>query len=245
MAVAKQIPPRGASDAGARGTFEQLARAQMDAIYNMALRLTRNPQEAEDLVQETLLRAYRFFDKYEQGSNFRAWMFRILKNSFINRYRKDHRAPDTVDFAAIEENLERWIEPGPASSTAPSDPEQILLRAAVDAEIEEAVQTLPPDYRMVFLMAIQEEMSYKEIAAALSIPIGTVMSRLHRARRLMQARLMDYGRRHGLTQASPADPSHAPGTAQSGEDASGEPPAREGGDGVVDISRYRRKGEAP
>ncbi len=203
---------------GASGSYEQLARTHMRALYNMALRLTRNPQEAEDLVQDTLLRAYRFFNRYEQGTNFRAWIFKILKNAFINRYRKEQQSPETVDFAVIEDGLERLVEKSQAPGSAPSTPEQQLLEGVVDEEIEEALRSLPDEYRMVFLMAIQQEMSYKEIAAALDIPIGTVMSRLHRARRQMQGRLMEYGKRRGLT--------------------GGEPGAK---DDVVDINRYRRK----
>ena len=210
--------------AGARGTFEQLARQHMSALYNMALRLTRNPSEAEDLVQDTLLRAYRFFNRYEQGSNFKAWIFKILKNSFINRYRKDQQIPETVDFSAIEEGLERLVDESYREG-APPDPEQAFLSGVVDHEIEEALASLPEEYRMVFLMAVQQEMSYKEIAAALSIPIGTVMSRLHRARRLMQTRLVEYGRRRGLTGPG--------GDAPGGKD-----------DSVVDIGRYRRKGDS-
>jgi len=211
---------------GARGTFEQLAKSHMSALYNMALRLTRNPSEAEDLVQDTLLRAYRFFNRYEQGSNFKAWVFKILKNSFINRYRKDQQIPETVDFSAIEEGLERLVDESYREGGAPADPEQVFLSGVVDHEIEEALQSLPEEYRMVFLMAVQQEMSYKEIAAALSIPIGTVMSRLHRARRLMQARLTEYGRRRRLTGPESGPSAGAP----------------EGG--VVDINRYRRKGDS-
>src|SRR5262249_10891332 len=154
--------------------------------------LTRQPQEAEDLVQETLLRAYRFFDKFERGTNFKAWVFRILKNAFINRYRKEQREPDVVDFSSIEEGLERLGDDmSPGAPEAPSDREQTLLKGTLDSEIETAIGELPAEYRMVLLMSVVEEMSYKEIASALSIPIGTVMSRLHRARRQLQARLQD------------------------------------------------------
>ncbi|HKY31941.1 MAG TPA: sigma-70 family RNA polymerase sigma factor [Candidatus Polarisedimenticolia bacterium] len=207
---------------GIRGTFEQLARSHMRPLYTMAVRLTHNPQEAEDLVQETLLRAYRFFDKYEQGSNFKAWLFKILKNSFINRYRKGQQQPETVDFGAIEDGLESLVDVSAQGGQPPSpDPEKSFFDGVVDSEIEDALAGLPPEYRMVFLMAVQEEMSYKEIAAALSIPIGTVMSRLHRARRLMQARLLEYARRRGLVDPT-AEPSRPPD--------------------VVDIGRFRRKG---
>ena len=198
-------------------SFEMLAQEHLHPLYSMAVRLTRQPQEAEDLVQETLLRAYRFFDKYERGTNFKAWIFKILKNVFINRYRKTQTEPDTVEFGAIEEGLESLVDNvSPGTQPAPVDPESILMRGVVDGEIEGALDELPPEYRMVLLMAVVEEMSYKEIAAALSIPIGTVMSRLHRARRLLQGRLVDYGRSRGLI------------------------PGRRDSSPVADISRFRR-----
>jgi RNA polymerase sigma-70 factor (ECF subfamily) len=197
--------------------FEKLAEENLHPLYSMAVRLTRQPQEAEDLVQETLLRAYRFFDKYERGTNFKAWIFKILKNAFINRYRKAQTEPATVDFGAIEEGLETLVDGvSPGTQAAPSDPESILMQGAVDGEIEGALDELPPEYRMVLLMAVVEEMSYKEIAAALSIPIGTVMSRLHRARRLLQGRLVEYGHRRGLISGRRESPP------------------------VVDISQFRR-----
>ncbi len=184
---------------GASGEFERLALDQMSPLYSMAVRLTRRPSEAEDLVQETLLRAYRFYDKYEQGTNFKAWLFRIMKNAFINRYRKSVREPETVEFSAIEDGLERIVDTSfRGTREAGSDPERVFMDGVVDGEIEAVIATLPEEYRMVFLMAVVEEMSYKEIAAALSCPIGTVMSRLHRARRLMQSGLMEFARKRGL-----------------------------------------------
>jgi len=206
-----------------REDFERLALAHMSPLYNMAVRLTRRPAEAEDLVQETLLRAYRFFDKYEQGTNFKAWLFRILRNAFINRYRKSTREPDTVEFGAIEEGLERIVDSSfRGTRAAGTDPEQVFMDGVVDSEIESVLAELPDEYRMVLVMAVVEEMSYKEIAAALSCPIGTVMSRLHRARRLMQAGLLEYARKRGLV---------PPGGATTGEP----------GADVVDIKRFRGK----
>ena len=201
--------------------FEELTRAHLNPLYSMAMRLTRHAQEAEDLVQETLLRAYRFFDKYEQGSNFKAWLFKILKNAFINRYRKVQREADSIDFATIEVGLERLVDTNfrGGSPTFP-DPETVFMEGAVDAEIEQALQSLPPEYRMVLIMAVVEEMSYKEIAAALSCPIGTVMSRLHRARRLMQSKLLEYARKRGIVERDSEQP--------------GDPD-------VIDIARFRGK----
>jgi RNA polymerase sigma-70 factor (ECF subfamily) len=187
------------------------------------VRLTRNPQEAEDLVQDTLLRAYRFFDRYQPGSNFKAWLFKILKNSFINRYRKAQREANTVDFGAIEDGLERLVEVNfRADRSGWSDPEQLFMKGVVDSEIQSALEHLPPEYRMVLILAVIEEMSYKEIAAVLECPIGTVMSRLHRARRLMQTRLLGYARRRGLV--SPP------------EDGAVNDQGR-----VIDIGRFRQK----
>ncbi len=183
--------------ASSREEFEGLAEGHLRPLYSMALRMTRRPEEAEDLVQETLLRAYRFFDTFEKGTNFKAWLFRILRNAFINRYRKSRREGDTVDFGAIEGSLERLVDAA-AGAPAHADPEQIFMRGVVDGEIASALDALPEEYRMVLIMAVVEEMSYKEIAAALDCPIGTVMSRLHRARRMMQSQLIDYGRRRGL-----------------------------------------------
>lgn len=206
------------SKAQTREHFEQLARAQMGPLYSMAMRLTRQPQEAEDLVQETLLRAYRFFDKFEQGSNFKAWLFKILKNSFINRYRKAMSQPDTVDFGAIEEGLEHLVDTTfRGGAVGSKDPERSFMDGLVDGEIEAALAELPEEYRMVLLMSVVEEMTYQEIASALSCPIGTVMSRLHRARRQMQAKLSGFASRRGLLDAAKGD--------------------------IVDIAKFRRTGK--
>lgn len=171
------------------------------ALYGFALRFTRNQEEAEDLAQETLLRAYRFFGSYERGTNIRAWLFKILRNLFINRYRKSQREPDAVSYGDSEASLDLLLrepaEGGPASAT----PEQVLQAGQVDGEIERALDELPEEYRSVLLLSSLGELSYKEIASTLSVPIGTVMSRLHRARRMLQASLMDYALDRGLVKA--------------------------------------------
>ncbi len=181
--------------------FEEQVRTHLHSLYNMAMRLERRPQEAEDLVQETLLRAFRFFDRYEQGSNFKAWLFKILKNCFINRYRKNQKEPDTLDIEQVGGGLDRLAAPDQGAwGSWSADPEKIMMEGVLDEEIELAIRRLPPEYRMVLIMAVIEEMSYKEIAHAMSSPIGTVMSRLHRARRMVQGNLLEYARQRGLVE---------------------------------------------
>jgi RNA polymerase sigma-70 factor (ECF subfamily) len=189
-----------------KSEFEKVALPQLDSLYNLAFRMSRNEKDAEDLVQETYLRAFRFFDRYEPGTNIKAWLFRILKNSFINRYRSRQRDPETVDFGKIEESYETVLDDG--YRRASRNPEEFLVDSLVGEEVERAFSTLPTEYREVVVLALMEEMSYKEIARALEIPIGTVMSRLHRGRRILQKKLAE----HAL--ASPGSPG---GGAPSGE----------------------------
>ena len=181
-----------------KSEFEDVALPFMDALFNLALNLTRNRKDAEDLVQEAYLRAYRFFDSYKPGTHIKAWLFRILRNTFINRYRAQKARPEEVDFGKIEATYERTIEEVFLRDHAPPSPEDVVLEGVLDAEVDQALAQLPEEYRTVVLMALLEEMSYKEIAAALSIPIGTVMSRLHRGRKILQASLLDYARDRGI-----------------------------------------------
>jgi RNA polymerase sigma-70 factor (ECF subfamily) len=178
--------------------FEEVALPHLDALFNLALNLTRNRKDAEDLVQETFLRAYRFFDTYRKGTHIKAWLFRILRNTFINRYRARKARPEEVEFGAIEATYEQTIEQTFIRDRTPPSPEAIVLEGVLDEEIEQAMASLPEEYRTVVLMALLEEMSYKDIAAALSIPLGTVMSRLHRGRKMLQAALMEFARRKGI-----------------------------------------------
>jgi len=175
-----------------------VALPHLDALYNLALRLTRNPGDAEDLVQDAYLRAFRFFDSYRAGTHIKAWLFRILRNTFINRYRAARVRPREVDFAKVEAIYERTVEEQFLGRTRPRDPERILMEAVLDGEIEQAIAALPEEYRSVVILALVEEMSYREIASALSIPLGTVMSRLHRGRKLLQASLLEFAGRKGI-----------------------------------------------
>ncbi len=183
--------------------FEQAAMPYIDALYNTAYRMTRNAQDAEDLVQETYLKAYRAFDRFEAGTNLKAWLFKILKNSFINEYRRRQHVPPQSDFADIEESFENQVSEE-ASGRMPS-PEQDLLEKVLDEDVQRAIDELPEDYRMVVLLADLEGFSYKEISDILEIPVGTVMSRLYRGRRLLERVMLQYAREHGyLRQGQPA-----------------------------------------
>ena len=183
-------------DEDRREEFETGVTPHLDSLFNLALKMTRNRKDAEDLLQDTLLRAFRFFGSFEPGTNLKAWLFRILKNSFINRYRKGQREPATVDFAKIEETFETLFEEAFRRTTR--NPEEILVGSTLHEEVATALDELPDEYRMVVILALMEDLSYKEIAQAVGIPLGTVMSRLHRGRRLLQARLGEYAARRGI-----------------------------------------------
>lgn len=171
--------------------------AQLDSLYRTALRLTRNPQEAEDLVQETMLKAFRFSSQYQPGTNLRAWLFRILNTSAINRYRKQSAHPTPASLPEGEEfylyNHIRDLS-GQELTTAAEDE---VLSHYLDEDVFNALNDLPHNFRMPVILADIEGMSYKEIAEALQIPIGTVMSRISRARRQLQQSLWGYAREKG------------------------------------------------
>jgi len=177
--------------------FEREALPHMDALFRLALRLTRNRAEAEDLVQEAYLRAFRFHDRYEPGTQIRAWLFRILRNTFVNRYRATKARPDEVEFDKVEAVYDRVVDAAFGGGEAPT-PEEIVLNDLVDPEIDEAIAALPEEYRTVVVLALVEDLAYREIADVLAIPVGTVMSRLHRGRKLLQARLIDLAARRGI-----------------------------------------------
>jgi RNA polymerase sigma-70 factor (ECF subfamily) len=178
--------------------FEEVALPHMDALFNLALNLTRNRKDAEDLVQEAYLRAFRFFDSYRSGTQIKAWLFRILRNAFINRYRAAKIRPDEVDFAKIEAVYERAVEDHYLGARRMRSPEEAVLDGVLDEQVQNAIDRLPEEYRTVVVLALVEDMSYKEISAALSIPLGTVMSRLHRGRKALQAALLEYAGRKGI-----------------------------------------------
>ena len=181
----------------AEDAFESQALSYIDALYRTALRMTRSEADAEDLVQETYIRALRFRGQFTPGTNLKAWLFRILTNTFINSYRKRARQPQTAELGDVDEFslYQRMSEDG--SGTSPSDPEREFLDGIVSSEVKEALAELPEKFRTTVLLDV-EGFSYKEIAEMIGVPIGTVMSRLHRGRKFLQKRLYDVARERGI-----------------------------------------------
>lgn len=170
-----------------RTEFEREAMPHLDALYATALRLTRRPEDAEDLVQDAVLKAFRFYDRFEVGTNFKAWLLKILTNTFINRYRRGQLERGTLEGASAIP-----IGDGVMSREAMRgllEPVDDAQRKLLAAEIQAALETLSEEHRVIVLLADVEELSYKEIADIVGVPIGTVMSRLHRARKTLQSRL--------------------------------------------------------
>ncbi|HLP29141.1 MAG TPA: sigma-70 family RNA polymerase sigma factor, partial [Candidatus Didemnitutus sp.] len=176
------------------------------ALYTFAVRLTRDPDDASDLVQETFLKAFRFFDKFERGTNCKAWLFRILKNSYINRFRKTSKAPDTVEYDVVEEFYETIRD----STVETSVLEEQLFSQALDDEVSGAIDALPEEFRTVIILCDIEGFTYEEIAEFIDCPIGTVRSRLHRARKILAGQLANYAKSRGFTVES--DGLHTPGS---------------------------------
>ena len=169
-----------------RDLFEQQAMPHLDSLYTAALHLTRNPSDAKDLVQDTVLRAYRFFHQFTPGTNCRAWLLTILYNSFRNDYRRASREKTSV----APENLERELETRALQSDSPQqNPESILFDKLLDGEVQDALDTLPEEFRSAILLVDIEELNYQEAARALDVPVGTVRSRLSRGRAMMREAL--------------------------------------------------------
>jgi RNA polymerase sigma-70 factor (ECF subfamily) len=177
-----------------REAFEALALEHFDALYNMAVRLTRNPGEAQDLVQETYLKAYRFFHRFEPGTNIKAWLFTILRNTYINAYRKTLRQHQQVDFDQV---APFYIDPAEPAEWTDHGSTEGMLRHLVHDDVRRALEALPDEYRLVVLLADLEDFAYKEIAEIVGCPVGTVMSRLFRGRRLLRKSLAEFARKSG------------------------------------------------
>jgi RNA polymerase sigma-70 factor (ECF subfamily) len=178
--------------------FAELAMPYMSALYSAALRMTRNPSDAEDLVQETYLRAYRGFGGFKEGTNLKAWLYKILTNTFINTYRARKRRPEQVELDDVEDFYLFRRLGGLEAAEAARSPEVEVLEAIPDEVVKQALEDLPEQFRMAVLLADIEGFSYKEIAEIMDVPIGTVMSRLHRGRKQLQKRLWNLAEERGL-----------------------------------------------
>jgi RNA polymerase sigma-70 factor, ECF subfamily len=190
--------------------FAELAMPYMSALYSAALRMTRNPADAEDLVQETYLRAYRGFGGFREGTNLKAWLYKILTNTFINTYRAKKRRPDEVDLDDSTEDFFLFRRLGGLEAAdANRTPETEVLDSIPDEVVKEALEALPEQFRMAVLLADVEGFSYKEIAEIMDVPIGTVMSRLHRGRKALQKSLWEFAGERGL-RPDPVEPEPAP-----------------------------------
>jgi RNA polymerase sigma-70 factor (ECF subfamily) len=207
--------------------FEREALVHLDALFGVGLRLTRNERDAEDLVQDTLLKAYTHFDKYEAGTNCKAWLFKILTNTFINRYRKQSKEKvflvDDGDYRPISE---RVLAPPLNPLEDGAKDEADWYHKLFSDKVKEALEEIPTDFRMVVLLADLYDFSYKETAEIVGCPIGTVMSRLYRGRRLLAARLVEHALATGAI-------SHDPRVETIGEDGEVE--------NVIEFQRRRRK----
>jgi len=181
---------------GGRDEFEALALEHMDALYGAALRLTRSPKDAEDLVQDTYLKAFRFFDGFERGTNMKAWLFKIQTNTFINKYRRKVKEREVAEAPAEEILLDRFVST--EAYVAMKEPEADFFGKLLSDEVIEALEQVPVDFRMVVILADIQGFSYKEIAEIVDCPVGTVMSRLFRGRRVLQKALYDYAVREGI-----------------------------------------------
>jgi RNA polymerase sigma-70 factor (ECF subfamily) len=201
--------------------FEREVMPHLPALYGVALRMSKNEGDAEDMVQETVLRAYRFFDSFEAGTNCKAWLFRILTNVFCNRYREREREQEILGEAeSSEANLGQFV------GVAPRDAESALLGRMLSRDVERALAAVPSEFRLAVILADLEDFSYKEIAEIMECPAGTVMSRLYRGRKILQKLLYDYAVEQGILRDGQARPA-----------AAAEP-------GTLDLDAYRRKKSA-
>ena len=171
-----------------------------DQLFKSALRMTRSVDDAEDLVQETYLKAFRSYDSFSEGTNLKAWLFRIMKNTFINIYRRKKVQPYQVNLDDVREGLESTL-----SERIPvGNPEEKYLSTEMDNEVRQAILSMPHDYKMVVLLTDLAGFSYKEAAEILEIPVGTVMSRLYRGRRMLERALLSFGKRYNYLHVVPA-----------------------------------------
>ncbi len=181
--------------------FAEDTEQYMGSLYSAALRMTRNRADAEDLVQETYLKAYRAYGSFKAGTNLKAWLYRILTNTFINAYRSKRRHPDETELEEVEDFYLYRRLGGLEAAAAGRSAEDEVLESFTDEDVKQAIESLPENFRITVLLSDVEGLSYKEIAEITGVPIGTVMSRLHRGRRALQKALHEFGKEHGLVTA--------------------------------------------
>lgn len=214
-----------------RRDFEETALPHLGSLFGAAFRLTRNARDAEDLVQDVMLRAYRFWDGFEPDSNCKAWLFKILTNTFINQYQKSKRHREVLSAAMNEQEATDGVLVH-EGALAQRDPEGILLDQSLSEDVARALAALPADFRLAVVLCDVEGFSYKEIADIMDCPVGTVMSRLHRGRRLLRQSLRDFALAHGFVRPGANDAAPA-------GSASGEGPHGDGAD-MIQLDDYRR-----
>ncbi len=180
-----------------QASFAEAAMPLMDQLYSAALRMTRNAADAEDLVQETYMKAYRGYERFNEGTNLKAWMYRILTNSYINRYRAKQRRPDESDIADVED-MYLYRRLGGEHSDMGTSAEESFLNSVTDDAVKAAIEAIPENFRIAVLLADVEGFAYKEIAEILDVPIGTVMSRIHRGRKALEKQLHDFASERNL-----------------------------------------------
>lgn len=183
--------------------FELDMLAHLDSLYGVAARMTRGGAEAEDLVQDTLLKAMKAREQFQPGTNLKAWLLRILTNTFINKYRRGGLERDVLEGPDAEALTDGWVSA--SAMRALRDPEASALTPLVEAEVQRALDALPEEFRLAVVLSDVEELSYKEIAEAMGCPVGTVMSRLHRGRKLLQKSLREHAESIGIVPAEPRD----------------------------------------
>jgi RNA polymerase sigma-70 factor, ECF subfamily len=202
MTTKPTTEPTSTTTAELRKLFEEQALQYMDQLYAAAMRMTRNPADAADLVQETYVKAFQAFGQYQQGTNLKAWLYRIQTNTFINSYRKKQRDP----YQGTIDELEDWQLGGAesATSTITRSAEAEAIDHLPDSAVKEALQSIPEDFRLAVYFADVEGYSYQEVADIMKTPVGTVMSRLHRGRRMLRELLAEYARERGINPAPAA-----------------------------------------
>lgn len=207
-----------------RQEFERLALIHLDALYGAAFRLTRNARDAEDLVQDALVRAYRFWGSFQQDSNCKAWLLRIVTNTFINEYQRRKRSREILEAADAEQHVTDGVLVH-AGADDKQTPERAMLQRSVSDDVQRALDMLPDDFRTAVILCDMQGLSYKEIADIMNCPVGTVMSRLSRGRALLARELRDFAAAHGYVK---------PVTPRS--DGEREPSPK---DNPIDLSQYR------